>query len=222
MCHTLKLLLTVNLKRITNKIEGGCEEAGFGKNSGTKEAISFMKVITEKYLKIGKQLYACFIDYSKTFDTVNHEQLISSLSGSEGDDNDIAVIAHQYWQQVTRIRNGSDLTEPVKIKRGVRQGCVLSPVMFKLYTEHIFRNPNDIPGVKINDHNINNLRYADDTVLIAEDEASLRALVTAVKYESEKYGLLMNIKKTKVTLLTKDTREKKVSIHIDHKEVEQV
>ena len=69
---------------------------------------------------------------------------------------------------------------------------------------------------------INNLGYADDTVLIAEDEASLQDLVNAIKDESEKCGLLMNIKKTKVMLLTKDTKEKKVSIHIDHKEVEQV
>ena len=114
------------------------------------------------------------------------------------------------------------MTEPVKIKREVRQGCVLSPVIFNLYTEHVFRKTNHIPGVKINEHNINNLRYADDTVLIAEDEASLKDLVTAVKYESEKCGLLMNIKKTKVMLLTKDTKEKKFSIHIDHKEVEQV
>ena len=128
---------------------------------------------------MGKELYACFIDYSKAFDTVNHEQLISSRSGTEVDDNDIAVIAHLYWQQITRIRNRSNLTEPVKIKRGVRQGCVLSPLIFNLYTEHIFRKTNLIPGVKINGHNINNLRYADDTVLIAEDKASLQDPVTA-------------------------------------------
>ena len=94
--------------------------------------------------------------------------------------------------------------------------------MFNLYTGHIFRKTNHIPEVKINGHNINNLRYADDTVLIAEDEASLQDLVTAVKDESEKCGLLMNIKKTKAMLLKKDTKEKKVSIHMDHKEVEQV
>ena len=147
---------------------------------------------------------------------------MSSLSATKVDVNDIAVIAHLYWQQITRIRNGSDLTEPVKIKRGVYQGCVLSPVIFNLYTEHIFRKTNHIPGVKIKGHNINNLRYAVDTVLIAEDEASLQDIVTAVKDESEKGGLLMNIKKTKAMLLTNDTEEKKVSIHIDHKDVEQV
>ena len=193
---------------------------GLGKIAEQEKLFSVLKVITENYLEIGKELYACFIDYSKAFDTVNHEQLISSLSGTEVDDNEIAVKAHLYWQQITRIRNGSDLTEPVEIKRGVRQGCVLSPVMFNLYTEHIFRKTNHIPGVKINGLNINNLRYADDTVLIAEDEASLQDLVTAVKDEIEKCGLLMNIKKTKVMLLTKHTKKKKV--HIDHKEVEQV
>ena len=79
MYHTLKLLLTVILKRITNKIdiEVGCEQAGFRKNSGTREDIFCLKVITNKYLEMGKELYACFVDYSKAFDTVNHEQLIS-------------------------------------------------------------------------------------------------------------------------------------------------
>ena len=85
-----------------------------------------MKVITEKYLEMRKELYACFIDYSKAFGTVNHEQLISSLSGKKVDDNDIALIAHLYWQQITRIRNGSDLTEPVKIKRVVRGRAILT------------------------------------------------------------------------------------------------
>ena len=224
MCQTLKLLLTVIPKRIINKIdiEVGCDQAGFRKKSGTREAIFCSKVITEKYLEMGKELYTCFIDYSKAFGTVNHEQLMSSLSATKVDVNDIAVIAHLYWQQITRTRNGSDLTEPVKIKRGVCQGCVLSPVIFNLYTEHIFRKTNHIPGVKIKGHNIDNLRYAVDTVLIAEDEASLQDLVTAVKDESEKCGLLMNIKNTKAMLLTRDTEETKVSIHIDHKEVEQV
>ena len=88
ICHTLKLLLTVILKRITNKvdIEVGCEQTGFRKSSGTREAIFCLKVITEKYLEMGKELYACFIDYSTAFDTVNHEQLISSLSETEVND----------------------------------------------------------------------------------------------------------------------------------------
>ena len=70
MRHTLNLLLTVILKRIK---EVGCGQAGFRKNSETREAIFYLKVTTEKYLEMGKELYACFIDYPKAFDTVNHE-----------------------------------------------------------------------------------------------------------------------------------------------------
>ena len=116
----------------------GCEQAGFRKNSGTRETIFCLKVITEKYLEIGKELYACFIDYSKAFDTVNHEQLISSLSGTEVDDNDIAVIAHLYWQQITRIRNGSDLTEPVNIKkRSAPRLCSVPSYVQPLHRAHM-------------------------------------------------------------------------------------
>ena len=90
--------------------------------------------------------------------------------------------------------------------------CFLYEVyILNLYTEHIFRKTNHIPGVKINGQNINNLRYADDTVLIAEDEASLKDLVTAVKDESEKCGLLMNIKKTKVMLLKMTPKRRKLA-----------
>ena len=102
MCHKLKFLLTVILKRITNKIdiEVGCEQPGFRKNSGTREAIFCLKVFKKIYLEMGKELYACLIDYSKAFDTVNHEQRISSLSGTEVNDNDIDVIAHLHWQRI--------------------------------------------------------------------------------------------------------------------------
>ena len=97
-----------------------------------------MKDITEKYIEMRKELYACFIDYSKAFDTINNEQLISSLSGTEVDDNDIAVIAHQYWQQITRICNGSDLTEPVKIKkRSAPRLCSVPTYVQPLHRAHI-------------------------------------------------------------------------------------
>ena len=76
MCHTLKLLLTIILRRISDKInrEVGDEQAVFRKNSGTREGIFNLKMIVEKYIETQKDMYACFIDYSKAFDTVNHEK----------------------------------------------------------------------------------------------------------------------------------------------------
>ena len=79
------------------------------------------------------------------------------------------------------------MSESRKIKRGVRQGCVLSPLLFNLYTEHIFRQIDELPRVKIGGRNINNLRYADDTVLLAETEEDLQKIVDQVKRESESW-----------------------------------
>ena len=224
MCHTLKLLLTVILNRIKSKIdrEVGKEQAGFRKNSGTREAIFSLKILAEKYMDMDKDIFACFIDYSKAFDTVSHNKLIHTLSKTDVDTNDIALIAHLYWQQITRIRNGTDVSDPVKIKRGVRQGCVLSPSIFYFYTEFIFRETEHIPGLNVNGHNINSLRYADDTVLFAEDEEGLQKLLTAVQQVSKTYGLLMSLKKTKVMVLTKCKDVPKVTIKLDEKRIEQV
>ena len=136
----------------------GDEQAGFRKNSGTREGIFNLKMIVEKYIETEKDIYACFIDYSKAFDTVNHhEKLIECLKTTDIDQSDIALIANLYWEQDTKIRIGNDMSESLKIKRGVRQGCVLSPPLFKLYTEHIFRQIDELPVVKIGGRNINNL-----------------------------------------------------------------
>ena len=87
-----------------------------------------------------------------------------------------------------------------KIEKGV-QGCILSPCLFNLYSEYILRNAKldeAQAGIKITGRNINNLRYADDTTLMAESEEELKSLLMKVKEESEKVGLKLNIQKTKI------------------------
>ena len=88
-----------------------------------------------------------------------------------------------------------------QIGKGVRQGCILSPCLFSLYAEYIMRNPGLEEAqaeIKIVGRNINNLRYADDTTLMAESEEKLNSLLMKVKEESEKAGLKLNIQKTKI------------------------
>ena len=224
MCHTLKLLLLIILKRITNKIDSnvGPEQTGFRKNSGTREGIFNLRILTEKYIEREKDIFACFIDYSKAFDTVKHHELVQCLQTTDIEENDLAVIANLYWQQTTKVRLKNEVSDSLKIQRGDRQGCVLSPALFNLYTDIIFRKIDQMPGLKIGGHNINNLRYADDTVLLAESETELQQILDTVKDESQKYGLLMNAKKTKSMVFSKKKDTPKIEIKIDGKTVEQV
>ena len=103
-------------------------------------------------------------------------------------------------QEVT-VRTGHGTTDWFQIGKGIRKGCVLSPCLFNLYTEYIMRNAGleqAQGGIKIEGRNINNLRYADSTTLVAESEEELKSLLI-VKEESEKVGLKLNIQKTKIT-----------------------
>ena len=99
------------------------------------------------------------------------------------------------------VRTGHGTTDWFQIGKGVRQGCILSPCLFNLYAEYIMRNTvldEAEAGIKIFGRNINNLRYTDDTTLLAESKEELKRLLVKVKEESEKVGLKLNIQKMKI------------------------
>ena len=106
-----------------------------------------------------------------------------------------------YVGQEATVRTGNGTTNWFQIGKGVRQGCILSPCLFNLYAEYIMRNAGleeAQAGIKIAGRNINHLRYADDTTLMAESEEELKGLLRKVEEESEKVGLKLNIQKTKI------------------------
>ena len=99
-----------------------------------------------------------------------------------------------------QVRTGHGTTDWFQIRKGVYQGCILSPCLFNFYAEYIMRNDGleeTQAGIKVSGRNINNLRYADDTTLVEESEEDLKSLLMKVKEESEKTGLKLNIQKTK-------------------------
>ena len=109
------------------------------------------------------------------------------------------LLRNLYAGQEATLRTGNGPTDWFQIGKGVRQGYILSPCLFNLYAEYIMRNAGlDEAGIKIAGRNINNLRYADDTTLMAESEEELKSLSMKVKEESEKVGLKLNIQKTKI------------------------
>ena len=129
---------------------------------------------------------------------VKHQELFQCLKTTDIEEIDIALIANLYWQQKTIVKINNDISKPLKIEKDVRQGCVVSPELFNLYKDITYRNIDQRPGIKIGGHTINNIRYADDTVLLAENETELQQILDTVKTESERYGLFMNVKKQKV------------------------
>ena len=116
-------------------------------------------------------------------------------------DDLICLLRNLYAGQEATVRTGHRTTDWFQIGKGVCQGCILSPCLFNLYAEYIMRNAGmdeTQAGIKFARRNINNLRYADDTTLMAESEEELKSLLMKVKEESEKVGLKLNIQKTKI------------------------
>ena len=139
----------------------------------------------------------CFIDCAKAVDCVDHNRLWKILKEMGLPDHLTCLLRNLYAGQEARVRIGYGTTDWFQIRKGVRQGCILSPCLFNFCTEYIVRNGGLDEAqavIKIAWRNINNLRYADDTTLMAESE-ELKSLLMKVKEESEKVGLKLNIQK---------------------------
>merc|ERR1719249_158230 len=176
-------------------------QAGFRKGRGTRDQIANICWIIESAREFQKNIYFCFIDYAKTFDCVDHNKLWKILKEMGISDHLTCLLRNLYAGQEATVRTGHGTTDWFQIGKGVCQGCILSPSLFNLYAEYIMRNARldeTQAGIKIAGRNINNLRYADDTTFMAENEEELRNLWMKVKEESEKLGLKLNIQKTKI------------------------
>ena len=155
----------------------------------------------EKAREFQNNIYFCFIAYVKAFDRVDHNKLWEILKEMGILDHLICLLRILYAGQEATVRTGHGTTDWFQMGKGVGQGCILSPCLFNLYTEYIMRNvglDEAQPGIKIARININNLRYADDTTLMAESEEELKSLLMKMKEDSEKICLKLNIQKTKI------------------------
>uniref|UniRef100_A0A4W2G2T3 Reverse transcriptase domain-containing protein n=1 Tax=Bos indicus x Bos taurus TaxID=30522 RepID=A0A4W2G2T3_BOBOX len=193
-------------------------QAGFRKGRGTRDQIANICWIIEKARNFQKNIYFCFIEYTKAFDCVDHNWKI--LQEMEIPDHLICLLRNLYAGQEATVRTGHGTTDWFQIGKGIFQGCILSPCLFTLYVEYIIRNTRleEVQAaIKIAKRNINNLRYADDTTLVAESREELKSLLMKVKEKSEKVGLKLNIQKTKTMASGPIT-----SLQIDGKTMETV
>ena len=137
----------------------------------------------------------------QAFDCVDHNKPWKILQEMGIPDHLNCLLRHLYAGEEATVRTGHETTDWFQIGKEVRQSCILSPYLFNLYAEHIMRNTGLVEAqaaIKIARRNINNLRYADDTTLMAESEEELKSLLMKVKVVSEKVGLKLNIQKTKI------------------------
>ena len=155
----------------------------------------------EKAREFQKNIYFCFIDYAKAFDCANHNKLWQILKEMGIPDHLACLLRYLYSSQEATVRTGYGATDWFRIGKGVQQGGTLSLCSFNFYTEYIMQNARldeSQARVKIVRKNIDNLRYADDTTLMAESEEELKSLLMKVKEESGKLGLKLNIQKNKI------------------------
>ena len=132
------------------------------------------------------------MDYAKAFDCVYQNKLWKILQDMGIPDHLTCLLRNLYAGHEATVRTGHGTTDWFQIGKGVCQGCILSPCLFNFYAEYIMRNAGveeAQAGMKISGRNINNLRYADDTTLMAESEEELKSLLMQVKEESGKSWL---------------------------------
>ena len=140
MPHTLKIFLKIIQYKIGNKIdkEVGSTQIGFRPGSGTREDIFCFNVLAQKHIEVDQDLYTCFIDYSKAFDRVHHDQLIACLERIGIDGRDIRVIANFFWHQKAAIRIQDELSPFTSIQRGGSVKGVFSPLIYSIYIQSLY------------------------------------------------------------------------------------
>ena len=161
-------------------------QAGFRKGRGTRDQIASIHWIIKKAREFQENIYFFFINYAKTFDCVGHNKLWKSLKEMGTPYHLTCLLRNLYAGQEATVRIGHGTTDWFQFGKGAHQSCILSLCLFNLYTEYIMRSAGldeSQAGIKIARRNINNLRYADDTTLMAESE-ELKNLLMKVKEES--------------------------------------
>ena len=194
--HTSKVMLEILQTRLQQYVNHEIPDvqAGFRKAEEPEIKLPTSAGYSKKQ-ESSRKTSICFIDYDKAFDCVDYNKLQKILKEMGIPDHLTCLLRNLYAGQEAAVRTGHGTTDWFQLGKGVCQGCILSPCLFNFDAEYIMRNAGleeAQAGIKIAWRNINNLRYADDTTLMAESEEELKSLLMKVK-ESEKVGLKLNI-----------------------------
>lgn len=187
------------------------EQAGFVKGRGTREQILNARQLIEKAREYSVPMYLCFVDYEKAFDNVRWPKLWKTLEELGVPLHLISLVKNLYDASEAVVKIDNTLSGKCRIRKGVRQGCVLSPLLYNVYSEVVMRNVLESwdGGVKIGGKRFSNLRFADDTLLIAGSPEELQGILHRLQGVSLEYGLKININKTKIMIIDRDNENQR-------------
>lgn len=202
LSHTYKLFTKILTNRISKQLDENqpMEQAGFRQGFSTMDHLHAVNQVIEKTREYQIPLCLAFIDYEKAFDSIETKAVIQALRNQR--------IENTYVNLLTKIYNHAEAsvyldeqtkTDPVFIRRGVRQGDTISPKLFTAALEEIFKNVDwEEKGINVNGKRLNHLRFADDIILISDNNQDIQDMMTQLDQESRKMGLKMNLSKTKI------------------------
>jgi len=176
--HASKILLRIILERIRVKTETEIadEQVGFRQGRGTRDQITNLRILMHNARKHQQLLHMCFVDFKKALDSISHDKLWVTMMDMGYPLYLIDLLAKLYRKQLAKVHLARTLSEWFHVKKGVRQGCVLSPYLFNILAEMVMRETLDgfQGGLQFGGRVITNLRYADDVILLATSEAKLQ------------------------------------------------
>lgn len=224
LSHAGKVFAIVLQQRILGRTEEILSEAqaGFRPGRSTVDQLFTLRQIIERHLEKNQEIYCCYIDFEKAFDSVSQEGLWKAMKFFGYPAKYITLLQALYNKSKSAVRVNGELTDWFRTTVGVRQGCILSPQLFNILLELVmlYATHDSTYGVMVSGHRINNLRFADDIALIAASENSLQLLVDSVNDVSRNYGLKINIKKTEVQVISRHPHP--VNININNTKLAQV
>ena len=205
LCVVLKVLCKVILERIKEKIDATLrrQQAGFRAGRACSDHIATLRIIVEQINEFQESLYLVFIDYEKAFDRLNHENLWNALRRKGVPDKIVNLVSAQYEAFACRVLHNGVLSDPIRVTAGVRQGCLLSPLLFLIVIDEIMvgaidREPNrGLRWDPIRMEHLNDFAFADDIALLSTRRSDMQSKLDDLAACSSAAGLKINVRKTK-------------------------
>jgi exonuclease III len=222
-----KLFNTVLNTRLTNYLNNHQviheSQIAFNKGSRTSDHMFVLKTLIDKTVKANKKkLYTCFVDFKKAFDSLPHDMLLQKLKTQGINGNFFSCIKNMYAKAMICVKTQNKLTPFIQAEMGVRQGDVLSPNIFKIFINDLpqFLITNDEGAPKLNKKGIHCLLYADDLVILSQSKADLQDKLTKLDKYCSKWGLQINVDKTKTIIFSPNKTHTIEHFKIDNTRVE--